>query len=138
MSIDASEAIEVFISYAHKDKKWRNELEKHLSVLKLQGLITTWHDEQLNPGEDWQTEIDKHLNIASIILPLVSPDYLASNFTYGIEMRRALERHFTGEARVIPILLRYADWQNTPFNKLQFLPTNGKPIISWRDRDKAF
>src|SRR2546421_12334185 len=104
MPIDISGAIDVFISYAHKDKKWRNELEKHLEILKLQGMITIWYDEQFtDSGIEWEAEIRKHLNTASIILLLVSPDYLASPYAYDIEMMRALERHAAGEALVIPI-----------------------------------
>src|SRR5271157_4568874 len=54
-------------------------------------------------------------------------------------MTRALERHDQGEARVIPVLLRKVDgWQGAPFGKIQSLPTDGKPVTSWNDRDEAF
>jgi hypothetical protein len=55
---------------------------------------------------------DKHLQDASIILLLVSPDFLASDYCYSMEMQWALERHHTGESHVIPILLRPTDWQS--------------------------
>jgi hypothetical protein len=138
MIVGPTRTIEVFYSYAHKDEKWRNELENQLSNLKRQGLITSWYDRKISAGMDWTIEVDIHLNRASIILLLISPDFIASDYCYGIEMKRAMERLEAGEARVIPIILRPTDWQGTPFDKLQVLPSVGKPVTNWRDRDKAF
>lgn len=132
-------SIEVFFSYAHEDKKLCDELEKHLILLKRQGTINTWHDRNINAGSEWKHEIDTHLNAAQIILLLVSPDFMASDYCYSIEMKRAIERHKRGEARVIPILLRpVALWKDTPLGKLQVLPANGRPIKNWHHQDKAF
>src|SRR2546421_2433710 len=85
--------LSVFISYAHEDEPWRERLEAHLSLLRRQGLIANWHDRQILAGEEWSQEIDEHLEAASIILLLISPDFLASDYCYEIEMQRALERH---------------------------------------------
>ncbi len=130
--------IEVFYSYAHKDEKLRKELETQLSHLKQQGRITNWHDRKIGAGQEWANEIDEHLNTADIILLLISPDFLASNYCYGIEMKRALERHDRKEARVIPIILRPSDWHAAPFGKLEALPRDGKPVTTWPNRDQAF
>src|ERR1700730_7196255 len=138
MSADSMRAIEVFCSYAHKDEKWRNELESQLSNLKRQGLITSWHDRNISAGTDWAGEIDAHLNRASIILLLISPDFIASDYCYGVEMKRAMERFEAGESYVIPIILRPTYWKGTPFARLQVLPVDGKPVTSWRNHDKAF
>jgi tetratricopeptide (TPR) repeat protein len=135
---DSSTPIEVFYSYAHKDETFRNKLETHLSLLRRQGLITEWHDRHILPGADWSQAIDDHLEHASVILLLISADFLASDYSFGIEMQRALERHQANEARVIPILLRPVDWDNAPFAHLQALPTGAKPITTWRNRDAAF
>jgi CheY-like chemotaxis protein len=75
---------------------------------------------------------------AQIILLLVSADFLASDYCYDVEMKRAMERHASGEARVIPIILRPCDWHVTPFAKVQALPKDGRPVIKWRDQDTAF
>lgn len=100
--------------------------------------MTTWQKRHLAPGTDWQRELDHHLNTAALILLLVSSDFLASDYCYGIEMQRALQRHEANEVRVIPLLLRPVDWQQTPFGKLTVLPRNEKPITAWRNRDAAF
>ena len=131
-------ALEVFYSYSHKDEKLKEKLETHLTALKHQGVITGWHDRMIEAGEEWEGKIDEHLNNARIILLLVSADFLASPYCYDVEVKRAIERHEVGSARVIPIILKPCDWEGTPFGKLQALPKDGKPITRWANRDEAF
>ena len=132
-------SIEVFYSYAHEDEVLVKELRKHLSILKWEGVIREWYDREITAGTEWKGQLDQHLNSSGIILLLVSADFLASKYCYDVEMRRALERHDQGEARVIPVLLRMVDgWQGAPFGKLQSLPTDGKPVTSWKICDEAF
>jgi len=130
--------IKIFYSYAHEDELLRNELEKHLSLLKRQGRIDEWYDHNISAGAEWVQEIDTHLNTASIILLLISPDFMSSEYCYSTEMKRALERHDARRARVIPIILRPVDWLSAPFGKLLVLPPEGRPITSWANRDEAF
>jgi hypothetical protein len=130
--------IEVFYSYAHADEDLRDELEMHLAMLKRRGVITGWHDRQIGAGNEWKAEIDAHLSTARVILLLISPAFLASEYCYDIEMARALERHRAGEARVIPIFLRPCDWDGAPFGGLQALPTDTLPVTKWENRDEAF
>src|SRR6266700_1020624 len=68
----------------------------------------------------------------------ISSSFMASQYCYSMEMTRAMERHRQGEVRVIPILLRPVLFTGAPFAMLKMLPTNGKPVVSWRNRDSAF
>src|SRR5260221_1137628 len=121
--------VTLFYSYAHEDEELRNQLDKHLRLLERQGLITSWHDREIRAGDDWAIEINTYLENAQIILLLISADFLTSDYCYGVEMKRALERHFACEPRVIPIILRPVDWQHDLLlSGLQALPTNGKPV----------
>lgn len=129
--------IEILYCYARKDEKLRDELALHLEPLKRAERITTWYDRQIEPGMDWNNEINVHLSTAHIILLLISPHFLASNYCYSVEMEQALKRHQSGEVRVIPIILEPADWQHTPVGKLQASPQDGKPITMWRNRQEA-
>ena len=133
-----SRAIEVFFSYSHKDEKLRDQLEKHLIILKRQGLISDWYDRRIGAGKEWRGQIDIHLNTAGLILLLTSADFLASDYCYDVEMTRAMKRHEAGEALVIPVILRACNWKGSPFGKLQALPKNAKPVTSWKNRDEAF
>ena len=134
----ASRSVKVFISYAHEDNALRDQLVKHLAILKRQGTIRTWHDREIVPGTDWAGQIDAHLETAQLILLLISPDFVSSDYCYEVELKRALERHEAGQAMVIPVILRPVMWSNTPFAKLQALPTDGRAVTSWSDRDAAF
>jgi hypothetical protein len=87
----------VFFSYSHKDEALRNQLEIHLAMLTRQGVISTWHDRRLIAGDNVDDGIAKELDKADIILLLVSPDFLASAYCYGVEVARALERFEAGQ-----------------------------------------
>src|SRR5947209_8364897 len=132
-----TKALKLFYSYAHKDERWRKRIETHLSMLQRQGYIASWHDRNITAGATWASEIDTHLTTSDIILLLISPDFIASEYCYSVEMMRAMERHRAGEAHVIPIILRPTDWKGTPFEQLQVLPSNAQPASRWQDRDEA-
>lgn len=107
-------------------------------MLKRQGIISTWHDRRLTAGEDVDKGISEELERADIILLLVSPDFLASDYCYGIEMTRAVERHKGGSAHVIPVILRPCEWREAPFGGLLATPIDGKAVTKYTDRDEAF
>ena len=117
--------IRLFYSYSHKDEELRKELEDHLSLLRRQGVISGWHDQMIGAGEEWRGKLDKNLDEAQIILLLISPSFLASDYCYDIETKRALDRHDKVEATVIPILLRPVDWEGQP-------PETPRAAIVWR------
>jgi hypothetical protein len=130
--------LEIFYCYARKDHFLRDKLDAHLATLRHTGLITAWYDGEIVPGVSWEEEIEMHLNTADIILLLISPAFIGSDYCYSKEMKRALERHHAKEARVVPILLRPVDWAGTPFSQLEMLPSNARPVTRWPDRDEAF
>jgi len=127
----------VFFSYSHKDEGLRDQLETHLAMLRNQGLIESWHDRRIVAGSELDASIFGQLETADVILLLVSADFLASAYCYSKEMQRAMERHNSGEARVIPVILRACDWTSAPFGGLLAAPRDGKPIMSWPDTDEA-
>lgn len=130
--------VQIFCSYAHKDAKYRGELEIFLANLRMQGLVHIWHDRLIKPGTDWARDIDRNLDHADVILLLVSADFMASQYCMGIELKQALERSEMGSARVVPILIRECDLAGARFGKLQWLPTGSKPVKKWTDRDSAW
>lgn len=127
----------IFFSYSHKDEVLRNELEAHLALLKHEGFVDAWHDRRIVAGDELDDAIFSKLEAADIILLLVSSDFINSAYCYSREMARAMERHHAEEARVIPVILRHCDWARAPFGKLMAIPRDGKPVVSWPDRDEA-
>ena len=90
------------------------------------------------PGEEWRQVIGDNLDTADCVLFLVTPDFIASDYCYSTEMDRALQKHREGRLLAVPIIVRPADWQHTPLNELQVLPRDGKPIVEWAVRDRAW
>ena len=131
------EPIDVFISYSHRDEELKDELYIHLANLIRQGKIRPWQDRAIEAGTAWDNEIKARLEAARIILLLITPRFVASEYCFDREMRRAMERHAKGEVRVIPIVMKYCDWQDMPFSKLQMLPKDAKPVTAWGDQDEA-
>lgn len=129
--------VKVFFSYCHKDEALRDQVEVQLALLKRQGVIEAWHDRRIGAGADFAAAIDKHVEEDDIILLLVSADFIASDWCYDIEMKRAMERHEAGQAIVIPVILRACDWHEAPFGRLNATPPDGKPITQFPDRDQA-
>lgn len=132
--------LRIFYCYAHEDRKFRDELDKHLGILKRLEKITVWYDREIQAGTEWEREIEQHLGASHIILLFISANFIHSDYCYGVEMQKALELHRLGRAYVIPILLRPVDWRDAPFAHLQMLPSEARPVTShrWGSRDEAY
>jgi DNA polymerase III delta prime subunit len=135
-----SAPLQIFCSCAPEDIALFSQLHAHLRLLERQDLLSIWHSRLVTAGTNWAKAIDERITNASIILLLISSDFFASDYCYGIEMQTALQRHQAKEALVIPLLLRPIDWRAAPpsLAHLPALPTNGRPITAWDDRDAAF
>ncbi len=128
----------LFISYSHRDESHLEALKVHLAGLRRQGLIADWHDRMITPGEEWRQAIDDNLESADCVLLMVTPDFIASDFCYSVEMGRALQKHREHRILVLPVIVRPADWQHTPLGDLQVMPKDGKPIVLWSNPDLAW
>ena len=134
----ANQSVTLFISYAHRDEELKAQLDKHLTPLKLQKVIDKWSDRQIAGGQDWAHQIDSNLKSADIILLLVSPDFVSSEYCAGIELREAMKRYHNGDAVVVPVILEPCDWKWLDFGKLQATPKDGKAITDWPNINSAF
>lgn len=138
-AIERRRAARVFVSYSHRDERQLNELKTHLSPLERLKLIETWYDRRIVAGEDFGQKINENIDGADIILLLVSSDFIASNYCYEKEMKRALERHQRGEARVVPVIVRDVNWKVIPeLSSLTAVPKDGKPVPKWPTKDAAW
>ena len=133
-------ALRLFYCYSHADSGLRKKLDAHLSFLKRDGLIAEWYDGKIVAGEAWDEEIKAKLAKSQIILLLVSAEFNASKYVWDAEMPRAIRRHREGRARVIPVIVRPVEegWRQTVFSQFQALPSNGKAVTKWPNRDSAW
>ncbi len=130
--------VRLFISYAHEDTGHREVLEKSLAPLVEEGRVEVWSDGRILAGGAWDDKIREEVERADVVLFLVSRDLLASSYVRSVELERALERGQAGEAAVVPVIVRPSDWEGTALGQLQAIPTRGRPVTRWEDRDEAW
>lgn len=130
--------IEVFVSYTHKDEAFKDVLHTHLSNLIRQEKISIWQDRAIEAGAMWESEINARLESSSIILLLITRDFMASDYCYNVELKRAIERSNEGTARAIAIILEPCDWKDAPFSNLQVLPKDAKAVTTWDNEQTAW
>lgn len=128
----------VFISYSHKDEAHKEALNEQLSMLQRNKLIDAWHDRKIIPGQDWSKEISENLERSELILFLISPSFLASEYCFNVEMQRAIDMQSQGRAQIIAIIVRPCDWTTCELAKFQAVPKDAKPITTWGNQDEAW
>jgi hypothetical protein len=132
----ARSPILVYYSYAPEDASLYAEFEKHLKLLHRH--VAVWHAGMAIAGTDVPRQAVKNLAEANIIVVLVTANYLSSDSLYFGELKRAMERHEAGEARLMPVIARSCDWHIAPFANLTPLPIGGTPVALWSDKDEAW
>lgn len=130
--------IPVFYSYSHKDERFKEVLETHLSVLKREGYIDTWSDRKITAGLEWKEDINSNLEKAKLVLLLLSENFLASDYCYETETIFALEQQDKKKCVVVPVILKPCLFSRSRLKHLQALPKDSKPITQWRDRGAAW
>ena len=126
-------SIRLFITYSQKDIKAKEKLITYLAVMKREGLINIWHDNEILPGDTWRDSISKNLAEADILVYLVSDNSLASE-----NCNRELAEALNTNIRVIPIILESCDWLNHQLSGFQVLPDKGKPINVWENENEGW
>lgn len=130
--------MKAFISYSHKDADALDRLHTHLAMLRREGAIEAWFDREILAGGELDATITSQLESSELVLLLVSPDFLASDYCVEREMQRALERHAAGDARVVPIIIEPCDWKASPLRHLKALPRDAKPVSEWTNQNNAY
>ena len=130
--------MKAFISYSHRDSSSLDRLHIHLAMLRRDGAITEWYDREILGGDPVDSEVSANLESSDIFLALVSPDFLHSNYCYEKEMERAIEKHDSGQMRVIPIIVEPCDWKASPLVRFKALPRDGEPISHWTNENTAY
>lgn len=132
-----SRPYDIFLSYSHADEALMTLVREHLVLYDRTDQIRKWWDRKLLPGTPLDGAIKDYLSSSDIILLFVSASFLASDYCYDVEMQQALRQHAEGRSVVVPVILRHCGWQAAPFGHLLALPTDGRPLTAWPDRDEA-
>lgn len=130
--------MKAFISYSHIDKAALDHLHEHLAVLKRVGKIQTWYDRDILAGDLLDDEITANLADSQVFIGIVSPSYLNSNYVYDKEFKEALRRQGDRSIRIIAVIYRPCMWQETPLRRGKAVPDDGRPIVEWPKKDRAW
>lgn len=131
--------LRVFVSYAHKDRKVLEKLNRHLAVLRREGSLAVWSDGEIDAGGHFNREIGAQIDAADVFLCLVTEDFLGSEYSIGVEFKRALERHRGGAMIIVPVIVKPCLWKRV-FGDVEALPRDGVAISDrkWGTSDRAF
>lgn len=136
----STDAVNVFISYAHEDRKAVDKLRKALSNMSSQELIEVWDDGEISPGTTWEPEIFDKIDSADIAILLISPSFTESFYCMEKEWKAIFSRHSGKDdaLSIIPIYLMDGEYKGAPFRDFQWLPKKKKYIDSFKNQQKGF
>lgn len=117
----------LFISYSHKDKKFKYKLVNSLKEIG----FTVWIDDKdIQVGKDWVSEIDMGISASRFLLYLGSPNAAKSTYV-AYELGYAKAKNVD----IIPLRIRKDDWKQCIPDWLVL--TQGEELYN-RRYDKGF
>jgi len=128
----------LFISYAHKDERFRDELRGALTSYERTGALVVLDDTCIIAGENWEDRIRLKLEKTDIVVLLLSNDFIRSDYCFKKEMQTARERDQAGKCAIVPIVVRACRYDQLELGQLQAIVPNGKPIGEHKHRDAAW
>ncbi|MBV9706107.1 MAG: tetratricopeptide repeat protein [Chloroflexi bacterium] len=137
-----TKTIDVFCLYAQEDEKMCAGIAKHILSLQRRGYVNSLHTHNITVGEK-KEEVDQHIDDASIILLLMSPDFVKADFCYTEQMKHVLAKWQAGETRVYLVYLRPIGMRlrGTPFYGLTCIPFVIESLTNtwqWGTREGAY
>ena len=106
--------LNIFISYSHKDEKWKEELELFLKPKIRDDSLIVWNDRDIKVGERWDDEIKKAIVSSDIAIILVTKHFLASDFIQNREIPFIQKNNL----KIYPLIISHCDWTNFDYIKI--------------------
>ena len=129
----------LFYSYCHKDAQHRDSMETALKLLEQDGLIRTWHDESIVPGQSISNEVRQQMDDADILVFLLSKDFIASSECRAEWLHAKAIASTNKPVLRIPIIVKPCAWKDfLGDDDAKALPKDGKPVVSFRPQDAAW
>ncbi|MEM9303390.1 MAG: toll/interleukin-1 receptor domain-containing protein [Pseudomonadota bacterium] len=130
--------MDVFISYSHKDRQWKDRVATFMRCMQIQGLVEygTWDDGEIRPSEDWRNHIEMAIENCRIAVLLVSPDFLCSEFIVTEEVPQLLELRAEGRVAILPVIVRPCAWEVVEWlSEIQLHPAGGNALSGESEHD---
>lgn len=129
----------IFLSYSHQNSHSLERLKIHLSNLLRQKKISAWYDREILAGDSIDQTINDELEKSDLVLLLVSPDFIASNYCFDVEMKKALKLQAEGKLEVVPIIIEVCEWlEIDELKQLKAVPKDGLAVSKWPNPDEAY
>ena len=112
----------------------------HLAAVRRAFDIDLWTDHRIHPGSKWEPQIAAAIQAAQVFVLLITPDFIASDYIYEIEIPAIRQQSRTAGALVLPVVFKRCTWQMIAA-ALQATPTeNGRvrPVDDWRPWNNGF
>lgn len=126
----------IFISYSSKNAAFIKRFATHLDVLKTNGIIEPWYDRMIESGTRWNDVIHAEMRSADVIIFLLSPDFIATEYIMKTEIPLAIEQMKKARSKFFFVELQPCSWQRTVLNEYQQTddPTNAnKNVVCIQD-----
>ncbi len=109
----------LFISYSSKDAEFMKRFATHLEILKSTGIVEPWYDRMIESGTRWDDAIRTEMNNADIIIFLLSPDFIATEYIMKTEIPLAISRMKKKKANFFFVQLLPCSWDRTELANYQ-------------------
>ncbi|MEP7318057.1 MAG: leucine-rich repeat protein [Panacibacter sp.] len=116
---DQKKPNKLFISYSSKNTEFMRRFETHLEPLKRNGMIELWHDRMIEPGTKWDDIIKEEMRTADIVVFLLSPDFIATNYIFESEIPQAIKQFESDNSKLFFVELQTCSWQRTVLARFQ-------------------
>jgi hypothetical protein len=118
------------VSYSHEDQDFRLEFEQHVSMLRANGYLYIWSDQEIEVGGPWQKAIRDAIEKAGLAVLLVTPGFIASTFIRFDELPLILRRQRDKRMHVFWIPVADCDLTDTGLEDLQAACDTKTPLLA--------
>lgn len=128
----------IFVSYSHADGRLALiEVQRQFGVLN--GLsMKIWSDKEIKPGSNWEYEIQDAVSSSRVVILIITPGFLQSDFVLNVEVPEILKRNSNGGMLVLPIYWTACHYSIVPWLRdLQLVTAEGESIGSLNYEERA-
>ena len=112
----------VFISYSKDDKAELKVCLQFFKPLEDEGLVTIYYDERTEAGAEIHPTIHKEIAEADVIVVLVSPSLLSTDYITRLELPLAKKLR----KRIYPFILKPCMWEDNEIIKTVYVALKGE------------
>ncbi len=109
----------LFISYSSKNSEFIKRFVTHLEVLRSSGTIEPWYDRMIESGTKWDDSIHVEMRKSDVIIFLLSPDFLATEYIMKTEIPMAIDQMKNDLSKFFFIELQPCGWKRTEIRHYQ-------------------